>query len=149
MKIVHNPDEMKNLCLTYRKAGSTIGLVPTMGALHAGHLSLLTAIQKQCNVSVMSIFVNPAQFGPNEDFAQYPRPFEADCALAEENGCDIVFAPKPKAMYPQHYATYIDVRNVAPRTFQRRYNGRAKVLQYYYAACSNLRSERRPAGDCA
>jgi len=112
MKIVYNPDEMKNLCLTYRKAGSTIGLVPTMGALHAGHLSLLTAIQKQCDVSVMSIFVNPAQFGPNEDFSKYPRPFEADCALAEENGCDIVFAPKPEAMYPQHYATYIDVENI-------------------------------------
>jgi pantoate--beta-alanine ligase len=109
MKIVHNPDEMKNLCLTYRKAGKTIGLVPTMGALHAGHLSLLTAIQKQCDISVMSIFVNPAQFGPNEDFAHYPRPFEADCALAKEHGCDILFAPKSEAMYPPHYATYVNV----------------------------------------
>jgi len=112
MKIVHNPDEMQNLCLTYRKAGDTIGLVPTMGALHDGHISLLTAIRQQCTISVMSIFVNPTQFGPNEDFAKYPRPFEADCARAKENGCDIIFAPKPEAMYPQHYATYVNIETI-------------------------------------
>jgi pantoate--beta-alanine ligase len=83
-----------------------------MGALHTGHIALLSAIQQQCDISVISIFVNPTQFGPNEDFAKYPRPFEADCALAQENYCDIVFAPEPEAMYPAHYATYINVEAI-------------------------------------
>jgi len=109
VKVVSQPDEMKNLSRTLQRSGASIGLVPTMGALHDGHLSLLKRAQKLCDTSVISIFVNPAQFGPGEDLAQYPRPFEKDCELAEKNGCDIVFAPQPADMYPSSYQTLVEV----------------------------------------
>jgi pantoate--beta-alanine ligase len=112
MKIVRRPDEMKNLCTTYRKTGKTIGLVPTMGALHDGHLSLIRAARQYCDVSVVSIFVNPVQFGPSEDFQKYPRPFDSDCEKTTHAGCDVVFAPSQTDMYPADYATYIDVRRI-------------------------------------
>jgi hypothetical protein len=80
--------------------GNTIGLVPTMGALHAGHASLIRAAVNSCGFVAVSIFVNPTQFGPNEDFARYPRTFEADCALAEAEGADVVFAPSVEELYP-------------------------------------------------
>lgn len=115
MKIIKSPVEMKNLSHTLLRGGKTIGLVPTMGALHAGHLSLLDIIRKQTDYSVMSIFVNPTQFGPQEDFQRYPRPFEDDCALAQKAGCDIIFAPSKEDMYPQHYYTYISVENITTR----------------------------------
>ena len=115
MKIVRYPDEMKNLCATHRMAGSTIGLVPTMGALHEGHLSLLDRCKEHCDIRVMSIFVNPLQFGPAEDLAAYPRPFEADCGKAERGGCDIVFAPSPTDMYPARHATYVSVEGITGR----------------------------------
>jgi len=115
MKIVRIPDEMKNLCATYRMAGSTIGLAPTMGALHDGHLSLLEQLKPRCDVRVLSIFVNPIQFGPREDFGSYPRTFQADCEMAESAGCDIVFAPETADMYPPRFATYISVEGITER----------------------------------
>jgi pantoate--beta-alanine ligase len=80
--------------------GHSIGLVPTMGALHAGHASLIEAAARSCGRAAVSIFVNPTQFGPNEDFARYPRSFEADCRLAEESGAHVIFAPSVEEMYP-------------------------------------------------
>jgi len=80
--------------------GHTVGLVPTMGALHAGHVSLIEAAVRSCERVAVSIFVNPTQFGPNEDFARYPRSFEADCRLVEETGAHVVFAPSVEEMYP-------------------------------------------------
>lgn len=115
MKIVRSPLEMKNLSLTLQRGGSTVGLVPTMGSLHKGHLSLLERISSTCDYSVMSIFVNPTQFGPKEDFHQYPRPFETDCALAENAGCDFLFAPSVEDMYPNRYNTYVSVENITER----------------------------------
>jgi pantoate--beta-alanine ligase len=115
MKIVKSPIEMKNLSLTLQKGGNTVGLVPTMGSLHRGHLSLLERIRNTCDYSVMSIFVNPTQFGPKEDFSKYPRPFEADCALAENAGCDFLFAPSKEDMYPNGYNTYVSVENITER----------------------------------
>ena len=115
MKIVTSPSEMKTLSLTFQKAGKRVGLVPTMGALHAGHLSLLKTAQQLCDVSVMSIFVNPAQFGPSEDLAKYPRPFAEDCRKAEENWCDVVFAPSEAGMYPAGYSTHVNVEKVTDR----------------------------------
>ncbi|HEY0760652.1 MAG TPA: pantoate--beta-alanine ligase [Acidisarcina sp.] len=109
------------------REGKTLGLVPTMGALHAGHLSLVAAARASCDAVVVSIFVNPAQFGPNEDLARYPRTFEADCALLLEAGADIVFAPPVQEMYPAtgapqtgstapHLpATYVTVEGVSER----------------------------------
>jgi pantoate--beta-alanine ligase len=86
-----------------------LGLVPTMGALHAGHRSLLQAARTECGTVVMSLFVNPAQFGPHEDLARYPRPFERDRALAEEAGVDLLFAPPVEEMYPPGWATWVEV----------------------------------------
>jgi pantoate--beta-alanine ligase len=115
MKIVRSPLEMKNLSLTLQRGGSTVGLVPTMGSLHKGHLSLLDRIRTSCDYSVMSIFVNPTQFGPKEDFHKYPRPFEADCTLAQTAGCDFLFAPSVEDMYPNRYNTYVSVENITER----------------------------------
>jgi pantoate--beta-alanine ligase len=92
-----------------RAAGQTVGLVPTMGALHEGHLSLVDAARSECDVAVVTIFVNPTQFAPDEDFRRYPRDLERDVSLLAERGCDIVFAPADEEMYRPDHATFIDV----------------------------------------
>jgi pantoate--beta-alanine ligase len=112
MVIVKSVAEMKNLCYTHRISGNSIGLVPTMGALHQGHLSLLARASDQADITVMSLFVNPAQFGPQEDFEKYPRVFEQDCAKAEEAGCDILFAPSVSEMYPEPFCTFVNVEKI-------------------------------------
>jgi pantoate--beta-alanine ligase len=95
--------------------GRTIGLVPTMGALHAGHASLIRAAADSCRRVAVSIFVNPTQFGPNEDFARYPRTFDADCALAEAEGAEIIFAPSVEELYPGSAATFVEVEGLSSR----------------------------------
>jgi len=112
MKIIRRPDEMSALCREFRKAGRTVGLVPTMGALHEGHLSLVQMSRKLCDATVMSIFVNPIQFGPAEDYQKYPRPFDSDCEKAEAAGCDAVFAPEQGDIYPPDYASYVEVERI-------------------------------------
>ncbi len=99
-----------------RETGSaTLGFVPTMGALHAGHMSLVEAARTANERTAASIFVNPTQFGPNEDFGKYPRTFDADCALLEQAGVDLLFAPEPAEMYPPGFAAAIHVGPVATR----------------------------------
>ena len=101
MRIVESAQEMQQAALALRAAGKRIGFVPTMGNLHDGHLSLVRIAKRHSDVVVVSIFVNPTQFGPNEDFAAYPRTFEADCALCAAEGVDLVFYPSVPEMYPE------------------------------------------------
>jgi pantoate--beta-alanine ligase len=96
-----------------RRAGKRIGLVPTMGALHEGHLSLVQASKAECDCTVVSIYVNPTQFGPNEDFSKYPRTLEADLSLLGDCGTDFVFTPDNDEMYPPGCATWVEVGAVA------------------------------------
>jgi pantoate--beta-alanine ligase len=92
-----------------RSQGKTIGLVPTMGALHEGHAELLRAARAECDYVAASIFVNPAQFGPNEDFHRYPRPFERDLEMCARERVDLIFHPSPSEMYPAGFQTYVEV----------------------------------------
>lgn len=115
MMIVHTIQEVRAYVREQRLAGKTVGYVPTMGFLHQGHLSLIEAAKEQCDVAVMSIFVNPLQFGPNEDFDRYPRDLERDAALAAQAGIDLIFAPSVDEMYPAGNGkslTHVDVEQV-------------------------------------
>jgi pantoate--beta-alanine ligase len=98
-----------------QSAPRTIGFIPTMGALHAGHRSLVQAARQRCDIVVASIFVNPTQFGPNEDFRRYPRTLEQDCRMLEAEGVDVVFTPTTEAMYPPGASTFVDVEGVSGR----------------------------------
>lgn len=98
-----------------RRSGKIIGMVPTMGALHEGHLSLVRAAKAQSDFVIVSIFVNPLQFGPKEDLSNYPRTFERDCSLLEKEGVDIIFAPSVAEMYPGNAITYVNVEDLSGR----------------------------------
>ena len=102
-------DELRAALAPVRREGSSIGLVPTMGYLHEGHLSLLRAARAECDLVVMSLFVNPAQFGPGEDLDRYPRDEERDLRLAAEAGVDFVYAPPVEEVYPEGFATTVEV----------------------------------------
>jgi pantoate--beta-alanine ligase len=106
---------MKERAREARADGRIVGLVPTMGALHAGHIALFERAQVECAPVYGSIFVNPKQFGPNEDFAKYPRAFEADLAKLSAAGVDAVFAPEPAEMYPPGFATHVGVDGISER----------------------------------
>lgn len=101
MQLVHTIEEVREQIKKWKKEGLSIGLVPTMGALHAGHLSLIKKATEKCDRTVVSIFVNPIQFGPSEDLDKYPRTLEADCKTAQE--ADLIFAPSPKEMYGEGF----------------------------------------------
>lgn len=109
MIVVETVKDMQELSKKNKSAGKTIGYVATMGFLHDGHLELVKRAKKNDDLVVMSIFVNPTQFGPNEDFEEYPRNFERDSKLAQENGVDILFFPSGKEMYPEELTTEINV----------------------------------------
>jgi pantoate--beta-alanine ligase len=112
MDIIKETAAMQQRCLELRAAGKTISFVPTMGYLHEGHLSLLREGRKRGDVLVLSIFINPTQFGPNEDLDSYPQDMENDLALAESVGVDLVWTPTPNHVYPDGYVTYVNVEGL-------------------------------------
>jgi len=112
MEIVETIDKTRKIIAKAKSAGRKIGFVPTMGALHEGHLSLIKAAKKQADFVVVSIFVNPTQFGPGEDLAKYPRPFDADVKACKDCGVDIVFAPSAEEIYPQKNITWVNVEKI-------------------------------------
>lgn len=115
MIIARTIAEVRAAVANLRRQGRCIGFVPTMGALHAGHLSLVRAAKAKCNAVVASIFVNPTQFAPGEDFEKYPRTFETDSALLEAEGVDVLFAPQAAEMYPEGATTIVAVEEIEDR----------------------------------
>jgi pantoate--beta-alanine ligase len=115
MEILRSVAALRQWARNARLEGQTVGMVPTMGALHAGHASLIRAAHQSCGAVAVSIFVNPTQFGPNEDYARYPRTFEADCALAKAEGAAVVFAPSVEELYPAGAATFVEVAGLSDR----------------------------------
>ena len=113
VRVVATADQLRAEVTSARSAGKTIGLVPTMGALHEGHLSLVRAARGQCDVTIATIFVNPTQFGPMEDFDHYPRTMQQDIEALDRAGTDVAFVPDRETMYPPGFSTYVDPPEVA------------------------------------
>lgn len=111
-KVVHTVAELRQAVAAARRQGQTIGLVPTMGALHAGHTSLIRAARQETGFVVVTIFVNPTQFGPKEDFSRYPRPLEKDLELCGQERADLVFVPAVEEVYPPGFCTYVEVEGL-------------------------------------
>ncbi len=112
MKIIKNINQMQNLIKKIKSKNKTVGFVPTMGYLHEGHLSLMRKARLETDVVVVSIFVNPTQFGPTEDYAKYPRDFDRDIKLSKKVGVDLLFHPEVKSMYRDDYYTYVEVEKL-------------------------------------
>ena len=113
MIVLDTADAMRAWSEEQRRAGKTIGFVPTMGALHEGHASLMRVASKENDIAIASIFVNPAQFAPHEDFDKYPRTWDADLKICEDCGVVAIYAPRKDAIYPPGYATYVDVEGLS------------------------------------
>ena len=112
MEIARTIKAVREFVKRARTEGKTIGLVPTMGALHAGHISLIDAAVKRCEFVVVSIFVNPTQFGPAEDFDEYPRDIEGDVKQCADSGVDVIFSPAVNEMYPQENLSWVNVDKI-------------------------------------
>jgi len=115
MRAIQSPEEMQSVCGEVRRSGKRLGLVPTMGALHEGHLSLVRAARTRSDVVAVSIFVNPLQFGPTEDYSKYPRTFDRDRGLLEAERVDLLFAPSAEAMYPPGVTTFVEVEGLSSK----------------------------------
>lgn len=115
MQICETIESTRSACDAARRADRRLSLVPTMGALHEGHLSLVRIAKAQSDFVTVSLFVNPLQFGPKEDLAKYPRSFERDCEMLEKDGVDLLFAPKTEEMYPTPAVTYVNVEGMSER----------------------------------
>ncbi len=113
MEVIESISEMKNLVKDWKRQGLSIGFVPTMGYLHEGHLALVRRIKELSDRVVVSIFVNPIQFAPGEDYQRYPRDLERDKALLEKEGVDVLFSPKVEEMYPPGFQTYVEVKELS------------------------------------
>ena len=115
MKIIETVTEMREFVQQTRKQGQSIALVPTMGSLHEGHLTLMRRAKQCCDIVVVSIFVNPTQFGPNEDFAKYPRDLAGDSEAAASAGVEVIFHPQAKDMYPEGYSSFVDIEGITEK----------------------------------
>jgi pantoate--beta-alanine ligase len=115
MKIIRTIDEMRKASRAARSQGQRLGFVPTMGALHEGHLALVRAAKAQSDIVAASVFVNPLQFGPKEDLAKYPRSFERDCELLQKEGVEFLFSPSVEEMYPAQSITYVNVEGLSEK----------------------------------
>ena len=113
MKIISSPKEMKEFSALAKAEGKKIALVPTMGALHDGHLSLIDKARESADIVVVSIFVNPTQFGPNEDYDKYPRQLQADAEKCEARGTDVIFAPTPDEIYLKDASTFVNEEQIS------------------------------------
>lgn len=113
IKIIRSIKELQKIIKSYKRKGKTIGFVPTMGAFHKGHLSLMRQAKKDCDICVVSIFVNPIQFGPKEDFKKYPRDLKKDETLSRLSEVDIIFYPSVNQMYPSEFKTFIEVKDLS------------------------------------
>jgi len=113
MQVVQTIPELRAAVAQARATGRTVGFVPTMGCLHAGHLALVARARQEATFTVVSIFVNPTQFGPNEDFSRYPRTFEADRAACATAGADLIFAPTPADFYAADASTWVEVEGIS------------------------------------
>ena len=115
MNVLETIEQMRSACQGAKQGGKRLGFVPTMGALHEGHLSLVRAAKERCDVVAASIFVNPTQFGRNEDFSKYPRSFERDRGLLESEGVELLFVPSVEEMYPEGSVTFVSVEGLSER----------------------------------
>jgi pantoate--beta-alanine ligase len=115
MKVIKEIKPMQEIAEFYRRTGKTIGFVPTMGSLHEGHVALMLAARDECDIVITSIFVNPAQFLPNEDFELYPRDFLRDFYICKQAGADYIFNPEVNEMYGDNYKTYVNVDNLSEK----------------------------------
>lgn len=113
VKIIKSIEEMRDISNKIKQEGRSIGFIPTMGALHVGHLSLIQQAKKENDFVIVSIFVNPAQFGPKEDFRKYPRNLKLDAELCKKAGVNIIFSPKATPMYPNEYKTFVNVESLS------------------------------------
>jgi pantoate--beta-alanine ligase len=108
-QVISDGEAMRQAVLEARRTGKTVGFVPTMGALHDGHIRLVETARTECDIAVVSIYVNPTQFGPQEDYTKYPRDLQHDVGLLARGGCDLVFTPTNETMYPPGHNTFVDV----------------------------------------
>lgn len=138
MKICHTIDEMRAARRAARQDQRQLGFVPTMGALHAGHISLVRAARQQCDAVAVSIFVNPTQFGPKEDFSKYPRTLERDRELLQAEGVDIVFAPSDQEMYPSGATTFVTVEGLSEKLCGRSRPGHFRGVATVVAKLFNI-----------
>jgi len=144
MQVISEPQEMQRHAAEAHRAGKSIGLVPTMGALHEGHLSLIRRCRVENDLSVMTLFVNPIQFNRAEDLARYPRDFDRDTDLARAAGADMIFAPTEETMYPRGHATYVTVEGITDRwegaTRPGHFRGVATVCTKLFSICRPQRA---------
>jgi pantoate--beta-alanine ligase len=138
MRVIKTITQLRKVLDKVRGNGQKIGFVPTMGYFHKGHLSLVRQSRKECDMTVVSIYVNPKQFGPKEDFSHYPRDIKRDAAMIDKENIDILFIPSDNVIYPNRYLTYIDVEKISNRLCGKSRSGHFKGVATVVAKLLNM-----------